>query len=130
MEFSPEMMTDIALNAIGYLAAGALSVVIYVLFTGRGHRRERRVAAPAEAMSTDQTRSNHESGSGRSVQFVRLNQQPQDEVTPAYMERRRNRVEVIGQARRMLDEGVPASKIKQSLPISDAELALLAYEND
>jgi hypothetical protein len=130
MEFSPEMMTDIALNAVGYLAAGALSVVIYVLFTGRGHRRDGQAVVPAPAFESDASHPNRSTGGGRSVEFVRLSQQRREETTPAFAERRRNRVEVIARARQMLDDGMPASKIKQSLPISDAELALLTYENE
>jgi hypothetical protein len=130
MEFSPDMMMDIALNAVGYLAAGALSVVIYVLFTGRGRRADASAYAPSGSTAAESARAGGVDDGGRSVEFVRLSQQRTEAARPAYMEQRRNRVEVIGRARRMLDDGVPTEQIKKSLPISDAELALLIYEND
>lgn len=124
------MMMDIALNAVGYVAAGALSVVIYVLFTGRGRRADVSTHAPSGSTAAESARAGAVDDGGRSVEFVRLSQQRTEAARPAYLEHRRNRVEVIGRARRMLDDGVPTEQIKKSLPISDAELALLIYEND
>jgi hypothetical protein len=140
MEISQDVIIDTILNAAGYLAAGGLSIAVFSLFGRRKpllssadgrriaddenvhvrsgeHRKETR---PLEYVQFDRTGKNPESvGNGTTRSSVR---------TPT--DARRNRAEVIGLARKMIDAGATSDRVKSVLPISDAELALLSCDRN
>ena len=132
MDISIELLTDVAINALGYLAAGAFSVVIYRLFRGGS-----RTVAPTPAVAAAVPAASDVSDSGRGrpgAQFVRLgNEERQKDAVSTAGEsrnggRRRDRSEVIRLAREMVKAGTPNHQIKDLLPVSDAELALLSHD--
>ena len=132
MDISIELLTDVAINALGYLAAGAFSVVVYRLFQGGS-----RTAAPTPAVAAAAPADSSASVSGRDrpgTQFVRLgNEERQDDAVSTTGESRsgggrRDRSKVIRLARDMVKAGTPNEQIKDLLPVSDAELALLSHD--
>jgi hypothetical protein len=135
MEFSPDTMIDVGLSVAGYLAAGALWMVLYTLFTGR-----RRAEAMAPAGMGSDTATRMAIGDAvrekKSLQFVDLRgSKPVTQKTSAEFlagpradQYRRNRAEVIRMAREMLKDGRPREQVRELLPISEGELALLATE--
>jgi len=128
-----DIIIDLALNVIGYLAAGVLSLVIYSIFR-RGdqpaaERVERAVAAGANATvaATETTAPTaHQSRPGK-VQFVGFGERTDSPAT-GHDPLRRNRADVLRIAREMIRTGSTTAEIKATLPVSDTELALLDYE--
>jgi hypothetical protein len=137
MEFSPETMIDVGLSVAGYLAAGALWMVLYTLFSGR-QRAETMAPAAAGLSSDPMTRIaiGDAVREKKSLQFVDLRGSKSSTSTtgaempvgPRADQYRRNRAEVIRMAREMLKDGRPREQVRDLLPISDGELALLASE--
>jgi len=127
-----DIIIDLGLNVIGYLAAGVLSLVIYSIF-----RRDRQpatpkpepAAAPANSRTTASTEKPAPSAPARpgKVQFVGFGERGE---TPAAGSDplRRNRADVLRIAREMIRTGSSSAEIKAALPISDTELAVLDYE--
>jgi len=130
---------DIALNAAGYLIAGALGMLMYSLVYRRRTAVELAAspltALASEAVNTESAGSHQNEGA---PQFVAL--RPKD--TPASGNRstaggsrsadatkRRDRADIMRLAREMIKAGAPHDNIKRTLPISDGELALLAQAN-
>ena len=132
MEFSQNTIIDLALNVGGFLAAGALWTVLYALFTrpsSRGRSAQNDVPAEASAASAaigDAVRQK------RSPQFIDLTTGSRaselGKNASAPDQYRRNRSEVIRLARAMLKDGRSQQQVRDLLPITDGELALLAVE--
>ena len=136
MEFSQDALIDVGLSVAGYLAAGGLWMVLYSLFTGRTRTQD---AVPQTA---DQVNPETSAAIGRAVrekrslQYVDLretkkNSTPVERPTPepARVDQyRRNRAEVVRLAREMLKDGRSRDQVRELLPISEGELALLAQE--
>ncbi len=132
MDISTLMMTDIALNVVGYLAAGALAVLIYSAF--------KRDKAPAEQPQPEQAAVAPEvtrQGDRRKVEFIRFGEMAESDAPDVAsilpddtgIKSRRDRSDIIRVARTMLRAGAPADKIRRVLPISEAELSLLSLTN-
>ncbi|HOD65168.1 MAG TPA: hypothetical protein PLR32_06870 [candidate division Zixibacteria bacterium] len=124
MPLTNDMWIDLALTATGYLAAGALSMVMYSMF-----RRKTRpgaaeapspaaAPAPAPPLAADRPRDD--------VRYVGFGERAAAGEPAASL--RRNRAEVLRLARGMLRTGATDAEIKAVLPVSDAELAVLNYE--
>ena len=137
MEFSPDTMIDVGLSVAGYLAAGALWMVLYTLFTGK--QRATSTATSASAVSADPSTRiaiGEAVRERKSLQFVDLRgsrtaspkSAPLPETGPRADQYRRNRADVIRMAREMLKDGRPRDQVRELLPISEGELALLANE--
>jgi len=132
MELSTEMWIDVALNATGYLAAGALATVMYSLF----RRHPARSTHPADGhQSVEQPESQQPDGLSsvadnmQYVEFGSTEGSPASRsITSEPATRRRNRGEVIRLARQMVEVGTPEEKIRDLLPISEAELSLLSLK--
>ncbi|MDH4155874.1 MAG: hypothetical protein OEW00_01175 [candidate division Zixibacteria bacterium] len=133
MDISIELLTDVAINALGYLAAGAFSVVVYRLFQGGSRAAVQPPVVAVAAAPAD----NGTSDSGRDrpgAQFVRLgNEGRQKDAVSTAGEcgtggARRDRSEVIRLAREMVRAGTPNQQIKDLLPVTEAELALLSHD--
>ena len=133
MPINNQMLIDLALNVAGYLAAGALSLVMYSTFR-RSPRSAapRETAAPRPAPSAGPTVSMPAGANltpdARGMQFVGFGESSRGETGPQGTSLRRNRVEVLRLARGMLRSGATDAEIKAALPVSDAELAVLTYE--
>ncbi len=136
MEFSQDTLIDVGLSVAGYLAAGALWMVLYSLFTGRSNAR---VAAPALAGGNSSASAGSAIGDAvrekRKLQYVDLRGSTAvaspavaAPETPRAEQQRRNRVQVIKLAREMLQDGRTQDQVRDLLPISEGELAMLANE--
>lgn len=142
MDLSNEVLMDLLLNAAGYLAAGGLLLVLYSLF--RGRRK-----APMDPPGSDSRRvdqgpgeTGSVAGERRRIEFIKFGKQPcqADAVgagevhlkgAPAMpATSRRDRLDVMGLARKMIQAGASAEKIRAVLPISEAELALLSCQRN
>ena len=134
MEVTQDQLIGIALNALGYLAAGALWMVIYSFF------KERKKAGVAVSEPVNLNREPKKASAAASterekaaVEFISLSpsdrpSEPRVRTAPApgpTGQSRRNRAEVIRLAREMLKENVNSEKIKHTLPITEGELAMI-----
>ena len=138
MTISQDILIDTALNVAGYVAAGALWLVLSSLFQ-RSPRRA--VDSPRQTSSrqpeTEAARQDSSAGR-RKPEFVDLKGfdssagQISRAADSALREEsgnfRRNRTEVMRMAREMLEAGSSRDRVRQTLPISEGELALLTRE--
>jgi len=133
MELPNDMILDIALNAAGYIAAGILSVTIYSMFSGRSKKTKQLASAgmpvvqdtksvPAHSVPTQFINLKDVSASGANTKKSTPKQQSNLKIS------RSDRVGTIRIAREMLKAGATSEKIQRVLPISEAELALLNYQ--
>ncbi len=123
---------DVGLTVTGYLAAAGLGMLLHATFAGL---RRRAVIAPV--VSTESARiAMAEQAS--SLQYIDLRRQGGGSVMAAEPSAprsavprpgRRDRVEIVRLARQMLLAGTPAERVRQTLPISEAELTLLQSIN-
>ena len=142
MDLSKEVLLDLLLNVVGYLAAGGLSLVLYSLFLGRENTVLDSTRSDLQAGDEQHGNTGSVSGEGRRIEFIKFGEQqgkagaaPSSDVhlkrTPVMAATsRRNRIEVIGLARKMIEAGASAEKVRAVLPISEAELALLSCERE
>lgn len=130
-----ERAIDIGLNAVGYIAAGLLWMLIYSAFARRGRHAvaESKEAVVAVEPAGDATSPESNTAQVERSEFISLKgaesspaakDQPGKEV-PRSVDGRRNRGEIIRVAREMVKNGVTRDMIKRTLPISDGELSLL-----
>jgi hypothetical protein len=132
MELSTEMWIDVALNATGYLTAGALATVMYSLF----RRRPAKATLSADGRQSVEQRESHGydelSLAANNLEYVEFGHgtehHAEGTINGESVTRRRNRGEVIRLARQMVDAGTPEEKIRDLLPISEAELSLLSLK--
>jgi hypothetical protein len=134
MELSREIIIDVLLNVAGYLTAGALCLVLYSLVTGRN----RSVAQTAPAKLTQPVEPELRNGrTTRKAEFVSFastatvrdtDLEERDRLRSEVTRYQRNRAEVIRIAREMLKSGTSQDNIRNLLPISEGELALLSNE--
>lgn len=129
MEVWNGQIMDVGLMVIGYFAAAGLGMVIYAALAGR---KRRAIVAPAGSIP------NQTAELGSPVRFIDLRRPGGEAVAmsaptahPSKAPRpgRRDRVEIVRLARQMLQAGTPADRVRQTLPISEAELTLLQSIN-
>ena len=134
MELSREIIIDVLLNVAGYLTAGALWLVVYSLAMGRS--RATAQATP-KAKSLPVEPELRESRPARKSEFVSFastattrdsDLEERDRLRSEATRYQRNRAEVIRIAREMLKSGTSQDNIRNLLPISEGELALLSNE--
>ena len=128
MEISQDVIIDTILNVAGFLATGGLVVMMYSMF--RRPKKEPSWADEVNRQSSDASlnKPSDVTEGKRRIEFVRLNHGQEDPGPPPVVSSetyRRNRVDIIRLARKMVEAGAPAERVKAVLPISDAELALL-----
>ena len=132
MEFSSELLVDTAINAAGFIFAGVLSALIYMAMTKK-QREVQIVNVQSEGVAIS-TSKDFNTGSGSRLEFVRFDRDEnkqqksmstENNVMPANNRLRRNRLEVIKQARQMMDSGKAADEIRKILPLSGAELEFM-----
>ena len=139
MDVSHELLIDVGLNVVGYLAAGLLSILLYSRFAkstkSEASNRRTETGLRLPMPSHEGKHQTAEAGTNPSLEFIELGNSEdinvckpakpasrRPRVTETY---RRNRLKVISTARQMLNAGTPENKVKSLLPISDAELNLL-----
>lgn len=142
MDLSKEVLTVLFLNAAGYMAAGGLLLVIFTFF--RDRRKATSDSAGLYLQATDHRRGevSNNAGEGHRIEFIKFGEQPfradtagagdvHSKRAPSRpVTSRRNRIEVMGLARKMINAGASAEKISAVLPISEAELALLSSQKN
>ena len=133
MDVFNDRIIDIGLNALGYLVAGGLGMLLYSMLPRRSRRVATEAATPAAPLAPATG-----SAPKNTFEFVDLRQGP---VNGQSMSRadsgsgnkggpgRRDRREIIRLAREMLRAGTADEMVKRTLPISDGELALLHNGN-
>jgi hypothetical protein len=122
MDVLNDRLIDAGLNALGYLIAGGLGILIHSIILDR-RRRTEPAAAPAAspAAPARPARSN-------SAQFVSLRageSKPETTTENPAAPSRKDKAEIVRLARKMVQAGTDRKTIKRMLPISDAELNLL-----
>ena len=127
MDLSSSMILDMALNIAGYLAAGALSVIVY---SALNNRRTETTAAPVLAANVPAVTPPRPSESrGSFVSLATPDPTPcQQKAAPAARPARTDRSDIHRIAREMIKAGASADKIQRVLPISEAELQLLTLK--
>ncbi len=135
MEVSQEQLLSIALNVLGYIAAGLFWMMLYSFFKDR--KKLNMVAS-----STGKNAGNGERlipkapayKGNTAVEFINLSASSQPDMhNPSAVlsdsdtreQVRRNRAEVIRLAREMLKANHTNENIKHTLPITEGELAML-----
>ncbi|MCD6249731.1 MAG: hypothetical protein J7J98_05300 [candidate division Zixibacteria bacterium] len=136
MDVISDRFIDIGLNALGYLIAGGLGMFLHTVIQ---ERRQRSIVA-RKAMTIAEGPELKPAVTGNSdkgVEFVSLRTKTPVETivatgtatlpdaTSPNNSPYRNRREIIRMAREMLDAGTAGKKIRDTLPISQSELALL-----
>jgi hypothetical protein len=136
MDISQNLLIDIGLDVIGYLAAGMLSVIIYTtFFTGRSEdKKSSSVAdsAPGPSIRGGGRSAIEETTGRRRMEFVSLVDRQRSAGVARFASRTRTinpehqaRLQLLSTAKEMLDAGTPEGRIRKLLPISEGELALL-----
>jgi hypothetical protein len=133
MEVRPDQWIDMALTAGALLAAGGFCVTVYAMFP-----RRRAVAAPVASPlkpAVDGTSTRAGFDLRNNVEFISFGGASRDRtaIAPPSLGqsdrgRRRNRVEIIRQARQMIERGADDRNITQSLEMTEGELALLRQD--
>ncbi len=136
MEWSNEVLINLALNVVGYIAAGGLMLVLRSLVRRR-RTEPSGTSLPGCGAGRDIEDRPRPKGARQSIEFVRLGEtvqrgEPQTAETVRLRgiclpttAARRDRVETIALARRLIKAGATAERIRSVLPISEGELALL-----
>lgn len=139
MDVSQELLIDVGLNLVGYLAAGFLLILLYSLFakSGKAGSVSQLTETDRSCLTPPDMRRNQtaEPKTDPSLEFIEFgnsegvdgNEPAKPAVRPPQVTEkyRRNRLKTISTARQMLNAGTPENKVKSLLPISDAELSLL-----
>ncbi len=135
MDLNSPMLIEIGLNTAGYVIGGALMLVIYSMFRRRPASASDSTAIPRSTRGNslpDTTPApTRVRRAGREPQFVEFGGRANEaaEGTKS-LNLRRNRAEVLRMARGMLQNGATTTEVKEALPVSDAELAMLSYEQE
>ena len=130
MDVLNDRIIDVGLNVIGFIAAGLFWMVVYTTITK--NRKARTVAGnDAHASLPDPAAADKQK-----PEFIDFNSMPvrhySVNTVPSSANRagtRRNRLEIIRIAREMIKNGASDEKIRNALPISTGELALLSGSN-
>ncbi len=137
MDLTQPFLQDLLLNVVAALAAAGFLLTMYSMLRRGRSSTTRTRSAGSSSTNDDRSPDNGADLSARSIRFVQFGSLKSNPATatatgrtptPAssnVAEGRRNLVEVMALARRMVDAGAPAHKIKAVLPVSEAELALL-----
>ena len=137
MELSQDIIIELALSLTSYLAVSALSILLYSMIS----RRRRSESKEHELISADTHEEpmtfKRDIAASTRLEFVRFGETApaqSDDATetaeePAFKQedgQRRNRAEIARVAAAMLKAGASKEKIKQVLPISEAELSMIS----
>ena len=133
MDVRPDQLIDVSLTAAEMLVAGLLGTLLYSLRGRRTHAHNKRIdASTSLAVSTPNT-APARSGTSN-IEFVSFGAPAGDrsarvDAAPALAEaRRRNRADIIRQARQMIECGAATHDITRTLRLTDGEIALLRQD--
>jgi len=133
MTIPSDLLINTALNIVGYVSAGALLILIYSMFKSSTKSGEKApsinevksVAIMAEA-KIDSSDHRIEFVDFQNLRRAAGELAGNDEQTAAPSSRfQRNRLEVIKQAREMLNAGKSVNDIRRRLPIAEAEMHMI-----
>ena len=136
-KISMNQAIDIALNVVGFLAAGGLMMVLTSMFRGKRETVETGRQTAVSELSTATAPVSPQEQTKSRISFVSFGAQasPENSTTPdatpsnRIAERgRRNRAEVIRLAREMIEARQSREAIRNRLPITEAELAMLSND--
>jgi len=137
MDLSKDVLMELILNVVGYLAAGGLSLVLYSLYRDRKKTALTTTGSKPQPGKEKHNMTGSIAGKGNTIEFITFSEQTKNNdisnisegnASPASMmtaASRGDRVEVIRLARKMIEAGAIDEKVRSVLPISEAELALL-----
>jgi len=122
---------DVGLTVIGYFAAAGLGMLLYATIESLKRRSTATSALSAESIR------NSAAERASQLQYFDLRGQGGGTVSAASSAPlsvaprpgRRDRVEIVRLARQMLIAGTTPERVRQTLPISEAELTLLQSFN-
>jgi hypothetical protein len=131
MNYSNDLMIDTALNIAGFLVSGLLLMVFYSMFN---KRNSKDIAAASEngAEVTEKIEEAETREPRGKVEFVNFQNRTSKVAEPISFANdsssrfQRNRLEVIRQAREMLNSGKSTESIRNRLPIAEAELNMIS----
>lgn len=134
MEVQTDKIIDLSLTIAQALCAGSLAILLYSWRNRssviRAETPEMKVVASAPAAVPSAAREVTEGK--HTIQFVSLapKSEPQSgRIRDSLIEaRRRNRADIIRQARQMIEQGTTNREITQRLRMTDGELALLRQD--
>jgi hypothetical protein len=138
MEVSQDQLIEMGLNIIGLLAAAGLLLIISSAL--RKTRKKNLAIEVAPVMAAEQVVSavSPPDHTAAAMEYVSLTSSSDTESAERHASNtpvsdngvaRRNRSEIIGLAREMLAARQTTEEISDSLPVSEAELALLSLNN-
>ncbi|MBI5266665.1 MAG: hypothetical protein HY851_05470 [candidate division Zixibacteria bacterium] len=131
MDVRVEQLIDMGLTAAGLLAAGGFCATVFSMFR---RRRVTPTSVIAGASGTAAMTAVPTSGRPDGIEFISFGSAaPSVAPIPAVEMRRsdqlrRNRADIIRQARQMLERGATNRDITQSLAMSEGEVALLRQD--
>jgi hypothetical protein len=134
MELSQDLIIEVALNAVGYIAAAGLVLTLLSLLRRTRSETEASPGSIATAAPDGPVAATDRKPAGASqLEFVKFSDNSSAGAEARKAENaekpdgsRRDRSEIIRVAREMLKAGATHEKITSILPISQAELALLS----
>ncbi|UCC43407.1 MAG: hypothetical protein JSU65_09700 [Candidatus Zixiibacteriota bacterium] len=137
MDVFSERFVDTGLNVLGYVAAGFLWALIFTAF----RRKKKTQQHKSLAVKPDVASGKSDAKQPRSIkatggEYLHFDTSSGDAGSPATPQEseydggsasgRRDRAETVRLARKMLSTGVPAERIRRTLPITEGELAFLS----
>lgn len=131
MEVQTSQIIDLSLTAAELLIAGLLGVIVYSWLFGRGRVNSEgpQVRMAADMPSSPSTTPQGVIEGPRSIQFVSFASKDEPRlggIRESLVEaRRRNRADVIRQARQMIETGAANREITSRLRLTEGELALI-----
>ena len=133
MDVIDDRIIDVGLNVIGFIAAGLFWMVVYTAITR--NRKARTVAGnDVQASLPDLAAAEKQKAefidlNSMPARYDSVNTIPSPAISANRADTRRDRLEIIQIAREMIKKGASDEKIRNALPISKGELALLSGSN-
>ncbi len=129
MDVPKEILLDAAINAVGYLAAGAGTILFYSMFTKKNTTKQSPAPEQQTIVAATPVTPEVPRETGQFVPLSRLSVRTQEAEVPSTQKLengQRDRQAIMRIAREMLKAGATVERIRTVLPISAAEVALLA----
>ncbi|MBU8934929.1 MAG: hypothetical protein KOO62_13160 [candidate division Zixibacteria bacterium] len=126
MDFSSNLVIDLLLNVAGFLVAGALALTVYAIY----QRRLRPTATSPEEPAPEEPTPVPRVSIARPIrngtgEFITLGATPDSSQNTMKTTGHSRRAQVIQAAREMINAGATDGEVRSTVPVSDAELAVL-----
>jgi len=135
MDVRPDQLIDVSLTAAEMIVAGLLGTLLYSLRGRRVSSRDKQLnVSTSVAVSIPQGAPSRVGTS--TIEFVSFGTPPKEDAqgtdtVPSPSEaRRRNRGDIIRQARVMIERGAATREIAETLRMTDGEIALMRQDNN